>query len=370
MLQGQSDITLHYCNEASNALQMALDTHPTVILQDLIMPEIDGMTLVRYYRTTPELKEVPLIVLSSKEEPIVKAEAFANGANDYLVKLPDRIELIARIRYHSLGYIRLLERNRAYKQLEESQAALHAELSEAASYVTSLLPKTLKGEITTAWRFIPSEQLGGDTFGYHWIDSDRFAYYLLDVCGHGVGAALLSISVINVLRSQSLHVDYSKPDQVLAGLNHTFPMEDHNNMFFTICYGVYNKKTGQMVIANGGHPPPVLIHSDPSGKKVVQLLESAGGPVIGAMPDMQFPTLTCQVEKGDKLYIYSDGIYELTRADKTVLQMKEFLKVLGDPSESNTEEVDRILNFSRGVMAGNPFADDVSLVEIIFENTK
>ncbi|MCP6769057.1 hypothetical protein NL529_29850, partial [Klebsiella pneumoniae] len=87
---------------------------------------------------------------------------------DYMVKLPDKIELIARIRYHSEGYIRLLERNEAYAKLEENQRILNAELKEAAAYVISLLPSPLDDEgLQAHWKFIPSTQLGGDAFGYH-----------------------------------------------------------------------------------------------------------------------------------------------------------------------------------------------------------
>src|SRR5574340_447065 len=101
MLAGEPDITLHFCQDPTKALEMAKEVCPTLILQDLVMPEVDGLTLVKFFRANPSTRDTPMIVLSSKEEPVVKAEAFAAGANDYLVKLPDRIELIARIRYHS-----------------------------------------------------------------------------------------------------------------------------------------------------------------------------------------------------------------------------------------------------------------------------
>jgi len=132
MLAPEADIRFHYCSDPAEALKMARELAPTVILQDLVMPEIDGLTLVKFYRAEPALRDTPLIVLSTKEEPATKAEAFALGANDYLVKLPDRIELVARIRYHSQGYINLLERNEAYQALLASQKALAAELAEAA----------------------------------------------------------------------------------------------------------------------------------------------------------------------------------------------------------------------------------------------
>jgi len=120
MLAPEQDIDFHFCQDPTKAIKTANQIHPTVILQDLVMPEIDGLTLVRYYRANAATRQVPLIVLSSKEEALTKAEAFALGANDYMVKLPDRLEILARIRYHSRGYINLLERNEAQAQLEKA----------------------------------------------------------------------------------------------------------------------------------------------------------------------------------------------------------------------------------------------------------
>ena len=101
MLEHADDIDFHFCIDPGKAMKTAESVSPTVILQDLVMPEIDGLTLVKFFRANPATRDIPLIVLSSKEEPKVKAEAFALGANDYLVKLPDKIELVARIRHHS-----------------------------------------------------------------------------------------------------------------------------------------------------------------------------------------------------------------------------------------------------------------------------
>src|ERR1051326_8907288 len=123
-LANQSDIDFHYCAEAREALNIANQIKPTVILQDLVMPGIDGLTLVSQYRSNPATKDPPIIVLSTNEDPQVKGQAFALGANDYLVKLPDRIELVARIRYHSKAVLNLLQRDAAYRALRESQQQL------------------------------------------------------------------------------------------------------------------------------------------------------------------------------------------------------------------------------------------------------
>lgn len=130
MLEGQG-MELRYCNDPSKAVQEANAFQPTVILQDLIMPDVDGYTLLRFYRKNPATSAIPVIVLSSKEDPKDKSQAFTNGANDYLVKLPDKIELIARVRAHSKSYLAQKERDEAYRELtklkqklEESNAVL------------------------------------------------------------------------------------------------------------------------------------------------------------------------------------------------------------------------------------------------------
>src|SRR5262245_31859770 len=216
LLADEKDIQFHFCRDPSKALETANAVQPTVILQDLVMPDIDGLMLVKFFRANPATRDTPMIVLSSKEEPIIKAQAFALGANDYLVKLPDKLELVARIRYHSRAYINLLERNEAYRKLEESQRLLAEEVAQAARYVQSLLPERMTGRVRIDWRFVPSTQLGGDMFGYHWIDPDHLALYLLDVSGHGVGSSLLAVSAHNLLAAQSLPgADSRNPGEVL-----------------------------------------------------------------------------------------------------------------------------------------------------------
>ena len=104
LLSGQADIAFHYETDATAALATALQVQPSVILQDLVMPGLDGFALIRQYREQDALRAVPVIVLSAKEDPQLKARSFAVGANDYLVKLPDRLALLARLRYHAALY--------------------------------------------------------------------------------------------------------------------------------------------------------------------------------------------------------------------------------------------------------------------------
>ena len=138
MLKPEADIVFHYCNDPTKALKTAKECKPTVILQDLVMPQMEGLLLVKYLRAKDvPTSNIPLIVLSSKEDPVIKAKAFALGANDYLVKLPDRVELVARIRYHSEAYINFLKR-------QEAEALFKAEILRQAAYIEQV------GKVTTA----------------------------------------------------------------------------------------------------------------------------------------------------------------------------------------------------------------------------
>ena len=123
-LSDEPNIVFHYCARPAEAVAVAKEVKPTVILQDLVMPGIDGLELVRRYRQDPATVRIPIIVLSTKDEPAVKSAAFAAGANDYLVKLPDNIELVARLRYHSDAYVNRVQRDAADSALRESQRAL------------------------------------------------------------------------------------------------------------------------------------------------------------------------------------------------------------------------------------------------------
>ena len=123
-LAGQIDIDLHFCSNPQDAIELANKLKPTVILLDLVMPQISGLTLLKQFRANVATAEVPIVVLSAEEEAQTKSDAFALGANDYLVKLPDVIELRARIRYHSRAHLNRLQREEAFCALRESQQAL------------------------------------------------------------------------------------------------------------------------------------------------------------------------------------------------------------------------------------------------------
>lgn len=258
------------------------------------------------------------------------------------------------------------ERLRTYQALQESQQKLASETAEAARYVLSLFPAKLTGAITTDWLFIPSEQLGGDAFGYHWLDDDHFAIYLLDVVGHGVGAALLSVTALNVFRNQGLQdVDFHDPAAVLAALNASFEMDEQNEMYFTAWYGVFHRPTRALHYSAAGHPPAILFTGDsPTSTTMFQL--RAPGLMIGAVAGSRYTTETVRIGAFGRLYVVSDGAYEVSRRDGSAFSFDEFTAVLAQPPESEAGELNAIVDHMREIQGAKLLQDDCSLLKLIF----
>jgi sigma-B regulation protein RsbU (phosphoserine phosphatase) len=362
MFANEPDIDFRFCLDPAAAIDTANAFRPTVILQDLVMPDVDGLLLVKYYRANAATRQTPLVVLSSKEEPVIKARAFALGANDYLVKLPDRLEVLARIRYHSRGYTHLLERNEAYRELAASQKEMAAELRQASRYVQSLLPaKLTTGPVTIDWKFVPSTQLAGDMFGYVWLDPDHLAIYLLDVSGHGVGSALLAVSAANLLAAQSLPgVNPRDPGAVITALNNIFQMDRQDGKYFTIFYSVYRASERKLAYCNGGHPPGLLW----ANGSVEQL--EADGPGVGMIPEMPFETRTTDVPPDSRLLIYSDGVFEIEQPDGAMWQFPQFLERMTEQFAADGL-IENHLTFARQLRGGDVLGDDFSMLLARFD---
>jgi sigma-B regulation protein RsbU (phosphoserine phosphatase) len=252
--------------------------------------------------------------------------------------------------------------------LKTQQALLAArqkladELHAAAAYVRSLLPEKLHDEVTTDWTLVSSSRLGGDLLGYHWLDAQRLAIYLFDVSGHGVAASLLSVSVFDALRRQSLPgTDFERPAHVLAELNEAFPMERYGDRFFTIWYGVYDVTSRMLRYANGGHPPAALLRP---GKEPRLLMESS--LMIGAVPDATFGESTARIEPGSRLYLVSDGAVEAENAAGEQFGQTRLTQCISEVQSRAGSRIERIWEELRRWQERDDPADDVVLLEIEF----
>jgi sigma-B regulation protein RsbU (phosphoserine phosphatase) len=356
--------TVSLAENGRQALEKLRGRRFDLVLLDVIMPEMGGYHVLEKMKQDPLLRHLPVIMISALDDLEMLARCIQKGAEDYLAKPFDAVLLRARIG-SSLEKKRLHDQEeQTYRALVESQKHLAAELAEAAGYVKSLLPAPLQGEVTTDWRYIPSSQLGGDAFGYRWLNADNFAVFLLDVCSHGVGAALLSISVMNLLRSQNLPgVDFGHPGEVLTALNRAFGMESQNNLYFTMWYGVADKTTRQLRYSSGGHPPAILVTGpDRAGAQVEKL--KTPGPPVGTFPDTVYAVQATTLQPFNRLFVFSDGAYEIVRPDGSMLSLEEFVQHLAERTADGGDNLPSTLSYLERARGISTFEDDLALVEV------
>jgi serine phosphatase RsbU (regulator of sigma subunit) len=255
-------------------------------------------------------------------------------------------------------------------ELETSRAALmraheqlHRDLAEAAGYLRSQLPAPISQSFAVDWRFVPSMALGGDALGYNWVDPDHFALYLLDVCGHGIGPSLMSVAVLHLLQAASLRdVDFRDPGQVLAALNDRYQMKGDNDLYFTLWYGVYRPAARQLDYSCGGHPPAVLLNHS---SQQVQLLKTKGA-AVGLMPGAAFARETVAVPDGSRLYVFSDGAFEVERPDGSMMRLEDLVEFLRRPANGETCDLDLLLEHLVETRGGSALEDDFSIIRCEF----
>ncbi|HTG43775.1 MAG TPA: SpoIIE family protein phosphatase [Verrucomicrobiae bacterium] len=334
-----------------------------LVLLDLIMPGLDGYQVLAKLKGDPILQHVPVIMISALDQENGIARCIEMGAEDYIAKPFNPVFLRARIGA-SLEKKRLRDQEqKIYRALVASQQKIAANLGEAAQHVVSLLPRKMTVPFIADYLFQPCSELGGDIFGYHWLDQRHFAIYLLDVSGHGIGAALLSVSVMNVLRSRTMGgVNFCSPAEVLGALNEMFQMENHNNLFFTIWYGVYDTQTRALRYASAGHPPALLIRQD-SLLPLIPLRTDS--PAIGCLVDYLALEAEISIGPSDRLLVVSDGVFELVKTDGTPATYSDLEVIVAQLAPSGLDP-GRILSEAQRLQGQANFEDDFSLLLVKF----
>ena len=263
------------------------------------------------------------------------------------------------------------------QELFDKQKRLDEDLKAAGEIQQSLLPQKIAfgRKLDVAWEFEPCEHMGGDIFNVFQLDEHHWGIYVLDVSGHGVPAAMITVSVSQFLqlssgnlikkaKTSSTNFEVIKSADVLAALDKEFPFERFDN-FFTITYLIIDTRTGNLKYSSAGHPPSILVRKD--GK--LELLAKVG-PVIGTWgmrpadePANPFEEVELQIYPGDKLFIYSDGIVEYQNNHGELYGTESFYEKL---KELNQEPVsDIVTNVIKSLMEfGNNLKpqDDITLL--------
>jgi len=239
------------------------------------------------------------------------------------------------------------------------------DIAKARSYVEALLPHPIgEGPFKTEWLYEPCSKLGGDAFGYGALSPTQIMLYMMDVSGHGAGAALHSVAVMNLLRQRALpNTDMSDPAQVLAALNHMFPMQDHAGMYFTLWYGIYDTASRQMRYASAGHHPAFLVPPDRS--RAIGLRTRCAP--VGADPGTRFSAATADIPPGASLYLFSDGVFEFVTRDGVEWGLNDFIPRLQRPRVEGLTESRRLFREVRRLARPGGLDDDFTLLVLTFD---
>jgi serine phosphatase RsbU (regulator of sigma subunit) len=230
--------------------------------------------------------------------------------------------------------------------------------------VQSLIPEPLtEGPIRTEWILQPSTRLGGDVLGYLRLDARTFAIFLLDVSGHGAGPAMHAVSVTNVLRGDALPGgDKRDPARVAAYLNTMFQMNTHGGMFLTLWYGVYDLETRTLAHCSAGHHPSYLV-PEPRERAIPLTTRNI---VIGATSTFQFESASVEVPPGSRLYVFSDGVFEIEAKDGQQWGLDDVLPLIVEPPVPGMTEPARLLQAIRGHSRSPDFEDDFTVLVATF----
>jgi serine phosphatase RsbU (regulator of sigma subunit) len=253
-----------------------------------------------------------------------------------------------------------------WRSRREVQAARDqdSDIEKAKQYVRSLLPPPLEhGIVRTDWVLQPSAKLGGDLFGYHFIDARTFAIYLLDVTGHGADAAMHAVSVMNVLRQPALPgVDARDPVRIAAHLNEMFQMDRHGGMLLSLWYGVFDLDSRTLSFTSAGQHPAYLVDA----RRDCAIPLGNSNVLIGMIPGYAYRSGRTEVAPGSSVYLFSDGVFEIETASGREWNIDEFVALLTAPADARRRESRRILE---AVMAGTgrrSFEDDFTLLVSTF----
>jgi sigma-B regulation protein RsbU (phosphoserine phosphatase) len=369
---------------------LAQNPNIALVLTDWSMPEMSGVDLCARIRETDFGHYLYIIMLTANSNQAQINQGMAAGADDFLTKPFDRDELFLRIRAgERIVQLeqRLAQQNQAvqesHSKLSEAYNTIKTDLQSAATMQRYLLPsKALRvvGGVECDYLYVPSAFLAGDSLNFFMLDETHLGIYAIDAAGHGIPAAMLSVSLhklldpnapqyANVLKQFFAHPPYSRiqtPSAVVRALNSLAQSPIDAMQYFTMIYAVLNIHTGEIVLCQAGQPSPIILRSDGS---VVEL--GRGGFPVGMLPDMDYDEECAVLKIGDRLVLYSDGITECRNSTGEMFSRHRLIAALQESCHltvpSAVQHIHQVLLQWSGTLMSNEqgsasFHDDVSLI--------
>ena len=350
----KADHKLSLALNGEMALQIAARTPPDLVLLDIVMPGLDGYEVCRRLRQMPETAEVPIMFLSSLDEVQNKTRGFEAGANDYLTKPFEMLEVKARVRS--------LLKAKAYSDAVKEQIA--SDLRIAREIQMGMLPHDF-APFERAFRvefgavLEPAREVGGDLYGVCAAAKERLVLFLGDVSGKGIPASMFMVRAISLARLLAREI--AEPERILVRLNDELATDNPSGMFVTFQCAMFDPGSGRLTIANAGHCRPVLLRAGAPPRWAVKNL----GTALGFEPGLEFERTELMLQAGDTLIFYTDGVSEAFNPQDECYGDQRLLAdagaLAGQPPPALTAG---LLERVRAFAAGAPQSDDIAILTL------
>jgi phosphoserine phosphatase RsbU/P len=350
----KADHKLSLALNGEMALQIAGRTPPDLVLLDIVMPGLDGYEVCRRLRQMPETAEVPIMFLSSLEEVQNKTRGFEAGANDYLTKPFEMLEVKARVRS--------LLKAKAYSDAVKEQMA--SELRVAREIQMGMLPHDFAA-VEQAYGvgfgavLEPAREVGGDLYGVCSAGPERLVIFQGDVSGKGIPASMFMVRAISLARLLAREI--TEPEHILARLNDELAADNPSGMFVTFLCGVFEPGSGRLTLANAGHCRPLLLPSGAAPRWAVQNL----GMALGFEPGLEFERTELTMRAGDSLICYTDGVTEAFNSQEECYGNERLLaEAAGLSGYSAPAMTAGLLQRVRAFAGNAPQSDDIAILAL------
>ena len=348
-----------FAHNGLEALTMLLQNKDyDIILSDINMPEMDGLTLLAKINEmrNPALK---CIMVSAYGDMGNIRQAMNNGAFDFATKPIDLDDLSVTIE-KAVGQIRYIREMQAeHTELE----SIKGDLAVAREIQQAILPRIFPpfpedgDQLDIAASMTAAKDVGGDFYDFFRIDGDRIGFVIADVSGKGVPAAIFMAVSRTLIRATGIHGGSTA--ECMRYANELLTKESVDCMFVTVFYGIYNIRTGEITYCNAGHNPPYILKANGQ----VEVFPMPTDPFVGAVEGLAYHEHQMQLEKGDTLFLFTDGVNEATNGSHEEFGDDRLEETLKDVTMHSCQEViDAVRDDVKAFVGDAEQSDDITML--------